>query len=112
MNFKELNETVSVAPQIHPEDIAAILAAGFKSIICNRPDDEENDQPAFALIEAEAKKAGIPICNIPVVSGHITRQNVINMKAALDEMPKPVFAYCRSGARCTNLYALVRDLED
>ncbi len=112
MTFKELDETVSVAPQIHPEDIAAIIAAGFKSIICNRPDDEEDDQPSYALIEAAARKAGVPICNIPVVSGRITRQNVVDMKAALEDMPKPVFAYCRSGARCTNLYAMVEDLDD
>ena len=112
MIFKELDKNVSVAPQIQPGDIEAIVAAGFKSIICNRPDGEEHDQPAYSLIETAAKEAGLPICNIPVVSGRITRDNVADMKVALETMPKPVFAYCRSGARCTNLYAMVQDLID
>lgn len=89
-----------------------IAAAGFKSIICNRPDGESGDQTPYALIEAAAKDAGIPIRNIPVVSGSITQEDVIAMKAALAELPKPVYAYCRSGARCTNLYMLVQQLPD
>jgi uncharacterized protein (TIGR01244 family) len=43
-----------------------------------------------------------------VVSGQLTQENVDAQARALAEMPKPVLAYCRSGARCTNLYMLVR----
>lgn len=112
MNFRELDTQIAVSPQIGPETVAEVLAAGFKSIICNRPDDEEDDQPAYALVEAAALAAGIPIRNIPVVSGSITLDNVRDMKAAMADLPKPVFAYCRSGARCANLYAMVQDLDD
>ncbi len=109
-NFTELDETIAVSPQIDAGDITEIMAVGFKSIVCNRPDGESADQTPYALIEAAAISAGIPIRNIPVVSGAITIDNVRDMKAAMAELPKPVFAYCRSGARCTNLYALVQDL--
>lgn len=112
MQFKRLDETVAVAPQINADDIAGIAAAGFKSIICNRPDGESPDQTPYSVVEAAAASAGIPIRSIPVVSGAITIDNVRDMKAALEELPKPVFAYCRSGARCTNLYAMVQDLAD
>lgn len=112
MIYKELDKSVAVAPQIQPQDIEAIRLAGFKSIICNRPDGESPDQTPYSVIEATAAKAGIPIRNIPVVSGSITMENVHDMKTALAELPKPVFAYCRSGARCTNLYAMVQDLDD
>ncbi len=112
MIYNTLDETVTVSPQIQPQDIPEIIAAGYKSIICNRPDGESADQTPYSLIETAALQAGVPIRNIPVVSGAITIDNVRDMKAALAELPKPVFAYCRSGARCTNLYAMTLDLAD
>ena len=112
MNYRELDSTISVSPQISADDIVTIQAAGFNSIICNRPDGEEPGQIAYAVIEEAARKAGIPIVNIPVVSGQISQQNVRDMKAAIEQLPKPVFAYCRSGARCTNLYQMVQTLAD
>ena len=107
-----LEEDFSVSPQIVTDKIAGVAAAGFKSIICNRPDGESADQTPYAVIEAAALEAGLPIRNIPVVSGAITEDNVRDMKAALAELPKPIYAYCRSGARCTNLYMLVQQLPD
>ena len=106
MIINKIDETCSVSAQIHPDDIAEIIAAGFKSIICNRPDGESGDQVPFAVIEAAAMKAGMPIRNIPVISGGLTMDDVLAMQAALDELPKPIFAYCRSGARSGNLYNL------
>jgi uncharacterized protein (TIGR01244 family) len=110
--YKDLDETVSVSPQISPDDLPKIVEAGFKSIICNRPDGESWDQTPYAIIEEAAAVLGIPIRNIPVVSGAITDDDVVAMKAALADLPKPVYAYCRSGARCTNLYMMVQQLPD
>ena len=110
--YKKLDESVSVSPQISTDDLPAIAAQGFKSIICNRPDGESADQTPYAVIEAAALQAGIPIRNIPVVSGAITMDDVVAMKQAMAELPKPIYAYCRSGARCTNLYMMVQHLED
>ena len=112
MDYKNLDSAISVSPQISAADIPAIISAGFRSIVCNRPNEEEDGQPTYESVEAAAKSAGLPIVNIPVVSGRITRQNMIDMKKAMDELPKPVFAYCRSGARCANLYAMLDDLDD
>jgi uncharacterized protein (TIGR01244 family) len=112
MGYRELDSTISVSPQIVPQDLADIASAGFKSIICNRPDGESPDQTPYALIEAAAHEAGLPIRNVPVVSGAITSDDVVAMKQAVAELPKPIFAYCRSGARCTNLYMMVQQLAD
>lgn len=106
MIFNEIDENCAVSGQIRPEDISEIAAAGFKSIICNRPDGESADQSPFSLIEDAAKKAGVPIRNIPVISGGLTMDDVAAMRLALAELPKPIFAYCRSGARSGNLYNL------
>lgn len=109
---KMLDASVSVSPQISTQDVQSIAASGFKSIICNRPDGESADQTPYSEIEHAASAAGLPIRNIPVVSGAITMDDVVAMKQAIAELPKPIYAYCRSGARCTNLYAMVQQLAD
>ncbi|RWJ16532.1 MAG: TIGR01244 family phosphatase, partial [Mesorhizobium sp.] len=83
-------------------------AAGFKSVICNRPDDEQPGQPSADSVKAAVEAAGLTFRYIPVISGQITAENVEDQAEALDELEGPVFAYCRSGARCTNLYGLIQ----
>jgi uncharacterized protein (TIGR01244 family) len=108
MEYREISEDYSVSGQIQPADVAAIKAAGFKSIICNRPDDEQPGQPSADSVKAAVEAAGLAFRYIPVISGQITAEDVEDQAEALDELEGPVFAYCRSGARCTNLYGLIQ----
>ncbi|TPM02254.1 TIGR01244 family sulfur transferase [Mesorhizobium sp. B2-3-10] len=108
MEYRQISEDYSVSGQIQPEDVAAIKEAGFKSVICNRPDDEQPGQPSADTLKAAVEAAGLAFRYIPVISGQITRANVDDQAEALDELDGPVFAYCRSGARCTNLYGLIQ----
>ncbi|AGB46934.1 TIGR01244 family phosphatase [Mesorhizobium sp. ESP6-5] len=108
MEYRQISEDYSVSGQIQPEDVAAIKEAGFKSVICNRPDDEQPGQPSADTLKAAVEAAGLAFRYIPVISGQITRENVDDQAEALDELDGPVFAYCRSGARCTNLYGLIQ----
>ncbi len=109
MEIRQITEDYAVAPQIGAGDVAAIKAAGFKSIICNRLDNEQPGQPAVEPIRQAALEAGLEFRYIPVVSGHIVPENVTDQAQALLELPRPVLAYCRSGARCANLYGLVAE---
>jgi len=59
-------------------------------------------------VKAAVEVAGLAFRYIPVISGQITAENVDDQAEALDELDGPVFAYCRSGARCTNLYGLIQ----
>ncbi|PBC01677.1 TIGR01244 family sulfur transferase [Mesorhizobium sp. WSM3860] len=108
MEYRQISEDYSVSGQIQPEDIAAIKEAGFKSVICNRPDNEQPGQPSADSVKAAAEAAGLTFRYIPVISGQLTMDNVEDQAEALDELEGPVFAYCRSGARCTNLYGLIQ----
>ncbi|KVT86739.1 NAD(FAD)-dependent dehydrogenase [Burkholderia ubonensis] len=87
MNIRKLTDTLSVSPQITAADLPALSAAGFRAIVCNRPDGEGPDQPTVAEIRAAA--------------------------APLDA---PVLAYCRTGTRSATLWALsqagLRPLDD
>ncbi|MDB5526382.1 MAG: family phosphatase [Rhizobium sp.] len=103
MNIREITDEYSVSPQIAIEDLDQIKAMGFKSIVCNRPDDEDPGQPDFAAVELRAKQLGLEIAHIPVV-GQPTGDAVKAMVDALDEMPKPMLGYCRSGNRSTVIY--------
>lgn len=108
MEYRQIADDYSVSGQITPDDVAAVKAAGFNSVICNRPDNEQPGQPSADSVKAAVEAAGMSFRYIPVISGQMTGDNVADMAGALDEMSGPVFAYCRSGARCTNLYLAVQ----
>ena len=100
-----LTETLAVAPQLSPEDMAAVAAAGYRSVIINRPDFEGGaTQPTSTDVMAAARQAGLEVVYQPVVSGAITLEDVQRFKQLLTELPSPVLAFCRSGGRCTNLF--------
>ena len=107
MEIRKLNDDFAVAGQISADHVPAIAQAGFKSLVCNRPDSEDGAVPHDG-IEAAAKSAGLEFRFIPVVSGAINEENVRDMAAALKSLPTPVLAYCRTGGRCMNLYGLVQ----
>lgn len=81
-------------------------AQGFKAIINNRPDGEEEGQIAAAEMEAMAAKHGMEFMHVPVVSGKIDDAAVAKMGMALGSLKRPVLAYCRTGTRSTILWAL------
>ena len=106
MQIKQLTPSVAVAAQISVADLADLAAAGFKTVINNRPDGEALDQPANAKLEAAAKAAGLEFRHIPVISGKMTEGDVQAVAVALDEAPTPALMFCRSGTRSTTLWAL------
>ena len=108
MDPAKISDHFSVSPQISPEDVPDIAAAGFRSILCNRPDGEEFGQTACTAIETVAQAAGLEFRNVPIVSGMLSEADVDDFKAALAELPGPVLAYCRSGTRCTMLWTIAK----
>jgi uncharacterized protein (TIGR01244 family) len=106
MDIRKITEELSVAPQIRADDVAAIAAAGFRAVICNRPDGESSDQPCCEDIEVAVKAFGMAWRMQPVRSGGVTQADADAFGALMAELPKPVLAYCRSGTRCATLWCL------
>lgn len=106
MDIRRITEDYAVSPQISPDDIPEIKAAGFRSIMCNRPDGEDYGQPEFDAVAEAARAEGIEVRCVPIVSGMVTPQAAQDFAAALEGMPKPMLAYCRSGTRCTMLWSI------
>ena len=108
MQINTLDSDISVAPQISAAEVPALAEAGFKTIICNRPDGEGNDQPLFHEIEEAAGKAGLESHYLPVESGKVSDADAEAFGRVLEGAPKPVFAYCRTGTRSVTLWSLSR----
>lgn len=106
MDIRHVNESIAFAPQITAADIAAIAAAGFRTIVNNRPDGEEAGQPAGEAIRAAADAAGLAYVAIPVTHAGFDHGQIDAMTRALVTAGGPVLAFCRSGTRSCNLWAL------
>ncbi len=106
--FRKLDDSISVAGQIDPADVATAKAQGFTFIINNRPDDEQPGQPSGAAMQAAAEAAGLGYVAIPISHAGFTQQQVAQMGEALAAAPGPVLAFCRSGTRSTFVWALAR----
>lgn len=106
MEIRKLTDSISVSPQVAIEDIKAIAEAGFKTVICNRPNGESDDQPDLALIESECQKHGLIYVSQPVISGNISDQDVEAFDQFLASAQTPIFAFCRTGTRCTMLWGM------
>ncbi|WP_332065682.1 TIGR01244 family sulfur transferase [Bartonella sp. CB189] len=108
MNMQQIEPDIFISGQINIENIASLAKAGFKTIICNRPNQEELHQPDFSTIKAAAQKYGIEAYHIPVIASHYKQSDIEAMKKILDTASLPLLAYCRSGGRSMQLYRLAR----
>ena len=105
--IRAIADQVCVAPQLLPDAMAEVAHLGFKSVVNNRPDFEHGpDQPTSAAIEAAAVAAGLAYRHLPVAGGYQSPEEVAAFALLLQELPAPVLAFCRSGARSTRLYQL------
>jgi len=96
---------VCVAPQLTPEAMAEAARQGFRSVVNNRPDFEHGpDQPTSAAIEAAARAAGLEYRFLPVDGGYQSPEQIAAFAKLLQELPRPLLAFCRSGARSTRLF--------
>ena len=105
-DLRRLSPCFAVAGQIRPGDLPKIAALGFRSVINNRPDDEESAQPRSEDLAAAAFDAGLSYRDLPV-SGPISDLQANAMSHLLETLPSPVLAFCRSGRRSASLWALV-----
>jgi len=106
MDIRTLSPNYAVSPQIDPADIAAIAEAGFKTVICNRPDMEIPPSHHAAVMEAAALDAGLKFVIIPVTHQGMNMEMIEAQKNAIDNSDGPTLAYCASGTRSSIVWAL------
>ncbi|MDI9245455.1 TIGR01244 family sulfur transferase [Marinobacter sp. CHS3-4] len=106
MDIRPIDDRIAVSPQLAVNDIAELAKQGFKTIVANRPDREEPGQPPMSDLEAAAEANGLKWIYQPVESGNILDSDVDRFDQMIREADTPVLAFCRSGTRCTVLWAL------
>ena len=106
MDIRRLSDRYAVSPQIMPQDVATLKAEGFATVICNRPDGEIPADLHAAVIGPMVEAVGMRFVANPVIGGAMTKGNVTAQAAAIAAAAGPVFAYCASGNRSSQVWAL------
>jgi uncharacterized protein (TIGR01244 family) len=107
MDIRALTDDYAVSPQIDLADLAAIKAAGFTTVIDNRPDGEIPGHLAAAQMATAAKALGLEFVINPLIPGTFTPDNIRIQAQACADATGPVFAYCASGNRCSVIWAMM-----
>lgn len=104
LKFTRIAENFTVSEQITPDHVAHIASAGYRIVVCNRPDDEEPGQPSAAEIEAACETHGLDFHHLPVSGPMLAPEILERFRDLVTSDAGPVFAYCRSGQRCVFLF--------
>ncbi|MER5170164.1 TIGR01244 family sulfur transferase [Thioclava sp. GXIMD2076] len=108
MDIRPLSPEFAVAPQIMPEDVALLAEQGFKTLIINRPDEENPPELSHEVFAKAAEENGMVAHYLPFYPGDMTPELVGAFEGCLDVAEKPCFAYCRSGTRSSHLWAMAQ----
>lgn len=106
MELKLIDDTLAVAAQMQPEELAALAEQGFAAVVCNRPDGEEPGQPPLDAMRVAAQEAGLAFHHIPVTGGIFPPAAIAAFAAIRRGTHGKVLAYCRTGTRAASLDAL------
>jgi uncharacterized protein (TIGR01244 family) len=106
MDIRQITPRYAVSPQIDPEDIAAIKAAGFTTVICNRPDEEVPPPYRADRMADIARVEGLTFHVLPLTHQTMTPENIARQRALIEDASGPVLAYCASGTRCSVVWSL------
>ena len=101
---KTLNAQVSVAGQMTTDKFQQLLKAGFKSVIVNRPDQEQGNTVSVAQLRQIAEQSQVSVIYQPILSGKISQTDVIEFAKYYNELPKPILMVCRSGSHSSILF--------
>ncbi|GAA6187528.1 TIGR01244 family sulfur transferase [Litorivita sp. NS0012-18] len=108
MDIRNITPRYAVSPQIEPQDLAALKAEGFTTVICNRPDAEIPPALQANAMAAAAAEAGLAFHVIPLTHQTMNPENIAAQKAAMEGSAGPVLAYCASGTRCSVIWSLMQ----
>ncbi|MBS0270242.1 MAG: hypothetical protein JSS54_14870 [Proteobacteria bacterium] len=101
-----LSPDVWVGPAPKPGTLQKLASAGFRSIINNQPDTDSGLLMNGLQVEAEAKSCGLGYAFIPIEGRNPLERDVRAFSQALTDLPRPIFAYCRTGGRSASLWAM------
>ena len=114
---RKLTENIWVGATPTANLIVQLSRIGIKSVICNQRDDEQIRILTADQCQKTAQRLGLRFAQAVVEDRfQVTDEEVERFKKAFEELPKPVFVYCRAGYRAALVWALSqlpdRDIDD
>ena len=109
MKLAVLTPNVTALAQPSVEDVAELAERGYRSIVSNRPENETEDQPSWLDLKAAAAAKNMDAIQIPVVMGQISEEQVEAFRNALEDLPRPIAVFCRTGTRAALMWALANE---
>ena len=101
-----LTPSIAVSGSLREADFPCLASRGFRSVLNNRPDDEEACQTAASFDRTLAERAGLAYRHVPAAKHAVLDDEVVAEAAhALEDLPKPILMYCRTGQRSAILWA-------
>ena len=108
MQVSQIAENLFVCGQITEAHLALLADEGFTHVICHRPDAEHPEDAPSASMGREAGRLGMAFHYNPIVPGEPFANQAQQLAAITAKPDAKVLAYCRSGARAANAWALAQ----
>lgn len=101
-----LTPDFAITGDLAPADFAEAARLGFKAILNNRPDNEEQGQLNNKGEAELAWQAGLKYRFLPLDKHELFTDPVVEgMITAAGELGGPILAHCKSGLRCAIVWA-------
>ena len=103
-NPQVLNENLTVSGQLDSKTFRLLLQQGFKSVIVNRPDQEQGNTISVSQLRSIAEQAHVSVIYQPIETAQVSQTDIIEFAKYYNELPKPILMICKSGQRSSKLF--------
>lgn len=106
-----MSHDVKFSGQITPEQVNDFAEQGIKTIINNRPDGEDPDQPTSEAIAEACEQAGVAYKEISFAGNALTQLHVEEFAEYFNQAEQPVLMFCRTGNRSNGLFEVAKQMD-
>ena len=99
-----MSELITISGQITVDDVKSLANQGYKTLVNNRPDGEEPNQPSSDDIAKVAGEYGIEYRHIPFAGGMLGDASCPRICRFYNQSQRPLHIFCRSGNRSSIIY--------
>ncbi|MDB5339954.1 MAG: hypothetical protein JWN70_5573 [Planctomycetaceae bacterium] len=104
--YFKINDEITIGPQPSAAQLQTLQNDGYQTIVNfrNAGEDEESMSPQAECDAVRA--AGMTYLHIPVTMKAMAAESVDLFRKQYSELPKPIFAHCKSGKRAAAMAML------
>jgi sulfide:quinone oxidoreductase len=101
-----LSDVIAVGEVPTADEVEILGKAGFRAILNTQPDGEVDRLMSSAEAKAIAEASGLVFQHLPIPSRRPDPATLSAFATALNELPRPIYACCYSGARTAAAWAI------